>query len=441
MALWLVNKERTLLLNSQVTEEYPWFYEFLESNPKITVEIVDALPPDKKDFCENIVPKIKLQATEEWKGNPDHPVDDLGEDRIPCSLCGQPNKWIFYIVNQLNNKELNVGSDCVTHFGIDTGRPGFTVDQLVKGATRIRLLNKLNKRFSGIDAIVAGWDRALNTYPIIIPLSLEKPYQELGDKVKKLYEEYLSGMSDEEEFSELDLLLKTRQEIVQKIDTYVKENVSDKFIPRRNILNYVDRELLKKIQLDGRLTWGTLYRIAEPGLMKSIIPELNVKLHDIGMEIEKADTERVGYVIKIHSRNDSLLFCKYRKFLLDFGCLLFNEDPIGVLNIERIMAISSVYDEYSHDRIIQEIAAILNKGNIEISSSDYENNEIVIYERPTNKYLILALKEFVERFKGLGVPLEEITSYIAKLPNKRYSKEELADLQSVKRSLNKAPHR
>ncbi|MCG9969648.1 hypothetical protein L9W92_16715 [Pelotomaculum terephthalicicum JT] len=134
--LRLKNKERTLLLNSQVIEDYPWFHDLLKSNQRITEELIDSLSIDYQRFFDNMLNKVIGQATVEWEGNPQHPVDDLEDKRTPCTLCGQPTRWVFYIFNKWNGKNINVGSECVKHFGISVDKTGLTVDQLTKRATR-----------------------------------------------------------------------------------------------------------------------------------------------------------------------------------------------------------------------------------------------------------------------------------------------------------------
>jgi hypothetical protein len=131
-------RERTLLLHSETPKTFEWLVNWLRNNEDITNELIDGLPADRRSFFKSVYPNVREGAIKEWVGKPSA-VEDKGPDRrawARCSLCNQPNRYICYIVNQVSHEPLNVGSDCVKHFG---GFEGLgNIRKLVGNASRLR---------------------------------------------------------------------------------------------------------------------------------------------------------------------------------------------------------------------------------------------------------------------------------------------------------------
>ena len=167
-------KERKLLFYSNIIEDYPWLYRLLENNKYgITEKQVNSFPSDQKNFFDNMLNPILEKAKDEWIGKIDYPEDVLEENKEHCSLCNQPIKDVYIIINRENKKSLKVGSTCVTYFGIEVEGLGKVNNaRLRKERIRFSRLVKLNKKFPGIKDLIDGWDSLLNKYPIMIPLHL-----------------------------------------------------------------------------------------------------------------------------------------------------------------------------------------------------------------------------------------------------------------------------
>jgi hypothetical protein len=93
---------------------------------------------------------------------------------------------MYFIVNRLNGKTLNVGSECVKEFDLDFKSIGKSLSQLKADMVRMQRRTKLNEMFPGIAKMIDSWSRQLGQYPVIIPMKFEKPYLECGAKVKKV---------------------------------------------------------------------------------------------------------------------------------------------------------------------------------------------------------------------------------------------------------------
>lgn len=451
MPLFIKKKERTLLLQSNVIAEYSWFRSFLEENERIPEDIVYNLDAEKQSFLNNMLNHLVKQSVEEWIGDPEYPADDMGSSRegwIRCSLCGQPNRYIFYVHNSLNGNSINVGSDCVKEFGINVEHSGMSVDQLIKQASRIRKLNRLNGIFPGIDKIIKGWQFDLYKLPVLIPMSLEKPYLELGEKANHKLEDYLSSRSDDIDHQEFAKILSEREELFREINAYVENNFSDDFVPRKEIGSWLERDhridVLNMLKKDGRITWGTAHRIEEPDFMKMLVPYFNNALDSIGARIEKIDKDKSGYVITADPHARVKLFCMHSKFVFDYGYILFNEDPIedDPLTIERIVKICNLYDEKSINAALSELAFFLKDGTAKLWGSDFEYNELVIHFLQEDSFMLIGLKSFVEEFKSLiwkvgEKTTKDVVEYIGLQSSRRFSREDFFELYSRYRDADK----
>lgn len=439
-------RERMLLLNSKTIEDYPWLYQFLEENPNIKESELATLPPDTQNFFNNMFKLILKQASEEWTSRDGFPVDVLdGDERIPCELCHTPIKYICYITNEVNGKELVVGSECVTHFGMDLGKPPA---QLFKERIRTKRLEKLNTEFPGIGKIINSWNQTLEEYAILIPEKLEKPYLELGSHTSNLYQNYLDGKeaeSDQQEiFDTFKGFLRDREKSLVNIENYVKDNISKKFIPTKDIVIWLTREgrreAIEWLKEDGLITWRTAHRIEEPTFMNLLVPEFNSAIKTFEVKIEKVDLDfrgKRGYVIQPLQTNEYKLFCKHSDLVINYGGLIFGQELVSPFSIGSLFNIGVTYDEKSIDIVVSNLSRICKGSGIGFKEHDIEFNEIVIFENSSGKYVILKLKDFAEQFKKLAFGLDEqnsekVVSYINSLPNRRYSSEELKDLKSIR---------
>jgi hypothetical protein len=440
-------KDRTLLINSQVIEDYPWLKKLLKENEIISNDDIALLPLEQQNFFQNMLATVIKQAVGEWKADDVYPTEDLGSDKtnwIRCALCHQPNRYIFYISNKLNSNSLNVGSECVKEFGIDLGHKGMSADKLIKEAKKLKRMSDINLQFPGISRLINSWSNKLEEQPIIIPTRFESPYFEIGSKIKMLYEGYVERKLDEGIFEDIKRLLDESNELINAIEQYVKENISKKFVPSKNISDWLRRrgdfETIKMLKKNGRITWGTAHRIGEPQFVNSIIPDFNQSLKNINIRIEGADLDKEGYIITYLDFARIRFFCKHKDFVLDFGGLLFGEELIVPFKAETVIAKSRVLEETSKELIVDRIKEITRGAEAHIRNYDSKFDEITIYEDLSSKYLVASMTAIVEEFKELALGLgdktvEDFVAYINKLSVKRYTLKEIEDIEKLRREL------
>lgn len=449
MAKRLLTKEHTLLLYSEAIKAYPDILKLLEAEKDITDDYVNGLPNNERNFFDNILPLVLKQAIDEWKGDPKR-IDDTGEDKsgwVHCKLDNRLNRYIFYIENQLNGTALNVGSECIKHFWDHWNDHfgGKNVDQLKLEATRNKLLSDLNEHIPGIWRTIENWDFIVKDYEIVLPNSIEQPFLELGNRAGRLLNTYLEGKQKDHDYvGQFREILSQRENLINDINNYVMENMSGKNIPKKLIQTWLENnggiQTLKKLKEDGKITWGTAHRIEEPSYMKSIVPDLNIGLKDIGFQIISSDEKRRGYVLQPVFNKQILLFVRHNKLLFYCGWLLFNENAIEPFNFENTFKLCSLNGDTDVYKVLEGLNTPTSK--FKFQEIDLEYEEVVIFDKEDGNYILANPKKIAEDFKGLVFGLKDKTSadlvkFIKCLPGKRYSRAEIKEHRRMREEYNK----
>lgn len=448
----ILMRERRLMLDSEVIKDYPRIRIILEENSKINQKLIDSLPQDQRDFFKNVLPFVLKEATNEWKGDVERNFcDDMGPDKHKwkrCSLDNRLNRYIFYIVNNLNGKRLNVGSCCIKRFW-DGKVEGKTIKQMMENRNKLKVLSTLEKNYPGITRDLDNWESYIDSFDVIIPYSLETPYLELGKKAKGLIERYLkkSDADLHKLVNEVGEIICEKEGLIDRIKDHVVLVRNNKFAPNKNIRTWLranssgtTREALNEIKKCGLITWKSAWRIQEYSFMKSLIFDLNKTINQLGVTIINVDRSREGYILVARRQKNIKLFARHRDLILDCGWVLFDDEPKSI-NLENIIKHCSLYEEKSINEVINKLNGIVKNKGIRFGYPDFEQNDIDLFDGKTNTYLLCNLKKVAEEFKGLVLGCKnrqpkDIEQYIYNYKGKRYSKEQLRDLRQSRREFN-----
>lgn len=438
-------KKRSLLCHSESIKLYPTLYRFIVENEDITEELMrEKLSDEDINTIEHLMPDIFKTCQDEWKSDETkpYPLEILdGKQRIPCSICNTPNKEIYYITNKISGRKLNVGSTCINYFLIDSMLNGKTKGQIKKEAIRLQKLSVLNQRYPGIGDIINGWTDELHKFDVLIPKSMEEPYVQFGEEVRKMYNDYLDGKEIPIEiFAEY---LQKQQQFLSEMKQYNEIHKNKKFVVTRKIINWLNRTnqsaILEKLKETGYITYPLAPNILEQNFIESLLPEINEHLSPMNATIIGTDEDTKSFIIKPFEHLDIKLSLKYEKYLDLFGWKLFGEQQKGALNLYNIFYVSRVYDNESRLIILRELNKKVSRFNISLrfeGKYDYlAFNEIDIVDRKSDKVMVAKLNEFTEEFKhlafGLGnKPISEIVTYFNRPEHKKYSVRELRDIRS-----------
>lgn len=443
------NRELKLVLSSKVIEDYPWLQEFLENNPTIMKKELKESYPEHVNFFENMFLLITKQASEEWESDSEHPIDQLlGEERIPCELCGHKIKYLCAIRNKFNNNKLTIGSECVKHFGIDLGK---SMSQLIKDMHKTKRLNRLNNIFPGINRLIDFWDETINKYSIIIPYKLEKPYLQLGKEIKNIFENYLEkGNPEFETVSEkLSDLIKQQKVLLKDIDKYVSKNKTVKFIPTKEVAEWLKRkggttslQCLQWLKEDGVVSWRTAFRIEERSFMNSIAADLKNCLKRIGIKYKNitSHNNKNGYVITTQKFPNIQLFLPHKDFFLKHWGVITNTETEKIdtpLDLKNVIEISKIFGERSLILIMNQLEKLSVPG-IKFDGYDLDLKQLILIDKKTNEYLIFTLNQVAEDCKAIALGIEKESSkafkaYLDTQTSKKYSKAEYKDKQEIEK--------
>src|SRR5690606_3616996 len=153
--------------------------------------------------------------------------------------------------------------------------------------------------------IIDNWKSFIDNLPIMIPYDLEKRYTILGQEAKKIYNDFLEIKIGENKIEDLKGILTKRTKLVNNINKYVEENINNKFIATKSIIQWLKKNNLDlAIQMlredNAHIKWRTAPRIKEIGFMKLIMDELNVHLKKIGARIKGISEGDEGFLINIY---------------------------------------------------------------------------------------------------------------------------------------------
>lgn len=443
-------RERKLLMFSKIIEDYPQLMELLETKSDMDESELETLPYEMQLFFKNnIYKKVLKQAVAEWTADTQHPIDILDDDKkIRCQLCNHKIKYVCYIVNKLNNKRLEIGTECVKHFGMELDVP---IEKLFKERIRTKRLEELNRFIPNIEMILDNWKSEIDGFPILIPLSIKNPYFKLGDEANKLFEDYLNSTNDisesekKEFIDKMKSILEQKQKMLNKINEYVLKNVQDPFIPKKEIIDWLKRNnrmrALEWLEEDGRIELRTIFRIEEPNFMKFLVGEMNAILSPIGIHVEGIDEnyKGSGYILVSQKNPRIKLFCRHHDFMIKYGGLILGKEIEEELSLKEILKISSVYKEDSVEAAIDVLTFLTKKSDIEFKTCYYDFDEVIVYEHSSKKYIIIKLSRLIENFIDLifGMGDKTVDDLIAfiKSHSQRYSYDDIKELHNDRRKL------
>jgi len=442
--LLVTKKERTLLLNSQVILDYPEASDVLLNRPKIKHSELGELPHTQQVFFRNTFGRVLEQASAEWVAvEQGRPMTDLGDDRIPCRLCGTMNRYVYWIRNKRNGKEINVGSECIKHFGIDVGSEGKSEYQLRREARRLTRRNKISKKFEAVPRIVDTWRRKLREYPVVIPLYLEREYEGVGKRIEQLYRDYVNEKADDAKIDQdMPPLLELWQANVDRIDDHVSEQSSNPFAATRAIANWLERRDAQRciiwLKEDGEVKWRTACRIAEPAFLEAITASLDELLSTIGARIVRADPSKQGYAIALVNLRGPLLFVRHADLLTHFGAPIFNEKTLLPLTTQNIVEKGEVSkDRESLIRASMTLQRMLRGAKLRLHEFDVAFDEAYLYDAQSKDYIRVSLRCLVDELKEFLFlrPTPDLTSVresIRTIPQRRMAEKEMKELREIR---------
>lgn len=450
--LLLTQKKTVLLLHSRVIADYPGWAEILAAEP-LTVSRTLTFNPEQQQFVHNVLPEVQAQAEQEWRLETEgYYYEDRGPDVkkwTPCSLCDTPNRYIYYIVNTANGNRLNVGSECMKDFSIETG--GKSLQLLAKEAVRLHRIAELDRKFPRVQQIMRNWFSEAEHYPVVIPTSMSRPFQRLGAQAREVYEKFIDPdrkwtveQDGHEIVSAIERALVERDDMLAQMSAYVASMEGSRYAVPTRLISWLvkrgqpeDATTIEWLREDGVIRGRTAHRIPEPEFMTSLAADLNKVLAKIGVAVARPVPERLAYLVRLIRGPRVHLSISHGDLLAQCGPSLFDGAPFD-LNLEDIVDKSSIVDKLSRETAIGELSALLTKhglgavvGEQILEDSSALFDEWVLLERASNRYIVVAnLDRLVDRFKGLvfnvgSATIEQLYQAITHVSARRFTRADL----------------
>lgn len=444
-------KARNLMVNSVVTEDHPWLYTLLKEKDKVEV---DDVPAEYKSDFRYVVPYILKQCGEEWKGNESllNPVEDRGEERLRCSLCNTPNRYIYYIQNRINGRTMNVGGDCVEEFAdIDFMREGKSKGQLLKEAKRTYRRSQLNKAYPGINHKSDRWDDVPNSYSIIIPTEITQDYFEAGHNLRKIIKSYLDESCDSEVYPQIQNILDQECNHIKRFDEYVELNASNIYAVTHRMIQWLkdrkDYQTIDFLMEDGNVNERSITRVWEAEFVGKIRKKLYNSFSEIGFKLLTLNWEERSFDLDTSVANIRLSF-SFERFFVNFGVILFDRKPQAAFMPTNIIRLSRFIDSNSYEAAFRKISESLrtSKYGVRWNEDFHTTNQVLVTKKSTDEVKSCSLTDFARETKGFVFDLPKPTvrdyeKFVESLSGQWTSRKEWEAAQSVARDIGRRPNR
>lgn len=403
--------QRNLLLKSDILKDYPKLKSFLETTPDIDSSELHTLDNEVRNlFNSRIFNAISNKAPQEWEVDKDRTLESAKELKniTRCQICNTKIKNICYIKNKINNNRLIVGSTCVTYFGILDKRE---LDKILSERETIRRRAEINKSINNIEKTFQELDLFIEKSPIIIKNKVISKFTALKSEAVNLHTRYIDFNLDSYEKKNVidrikEILPNIRAE-KSKIIEYIDKNKEDKFVVTKGMYRSVgyDDRCIPDLEEDGFVSERNIFRVKDIKFIKSIIGDFNKHLIDHNMKIIRAYeyARDIYYQIDMGNKRYAIVDYKYSDFAFNYGSLVFGEEPLEEISLDKVFRNSKIRSEVTINTILNSIEDIIIKKEFELEDVNKEFNEIIIKNCKNNRYIILNFSETIDIFKELAI--------------------------------------
>ncbi|RDY22926.1 hypothetical protein CHF27_010940 [Romboutsia maritimum] len=403
--------QRNLLLKSDILKDYPKLKSFLETTPDMDSSELHTLDKEVRNlFNSKIFNAISNKAPQEWEVDKDRTLESAKELKniTRCQICNTKIKNICYIKNKINNNRLIVGSTCVTYFGILDKKE---LEKILSEREIIRRRAEINKSINNIEKTFQELDLFIEKSPIIIKNKVINKFVVLKSEAVDLHTKYIDSNLDSNEKIKIinrikDILPKIRVE-KNKIIEYIDKNKVNKFIVTKGIYRSVgyDDRCIPDLEEDGFVSERNIFRVKDIKFIKSIIGDFNKHLIDHNMKIIRAYeyARDIYYQIDMGNKRYAIVDYKYSDFAFNYGSLVFGEEPLEEISLDKVFRNSKIRSEVTINTILNSIEDIIIKKEFELEDVNKEFNEIIIKNCKNDRYIILNFSETIDIFKELAI--------------------------------------
>lgn len=275
--------------------------------------------------------------------------------KVKCGLCNTPNRYLFYIRNRLNNRQLNVGSRCMTKFPEIEGYANhkYQLGQIQRSQREAARWLQFHEKFPNAESIIDSATYYFDNLPILLPYDIYYPLSDVVVQLYRIHTKYIKSgttpiTTNKTSFELFDEYTQKYNKLKTIADDVIDKNIKCKFVCKRQEIDWMLQtkkvDLLETISKNqGFYTINTIKYITSIDFLTNnfnIITSCNSSGH-IRLVCPKDQYEPFYYSIK--SEGYSFAYqINIKKFMEHIGAeCLFNEDfrfgEKELFNVSKIM--------------------------------------------------------------------------------------------------------
>lgn len=195
-----------------------------------------ALTYNKKSLMSNV--------NAEWFVESESSEDE--SKKIRCGLCNTQNKYLFYIRNRINNRQLNVGSSCMKKFPNIEGYSDYKyeMNKTIRTQQAISRRSKFHEHFPNVKEILDSTSFYFDNLPVLLPNALYFPLRENVKMLRLIYRDYVNSgkkafNTSTDSFTLFAEHLNQFNQLKSKADSFVRKNIGKYLICKRDELDWL----------------------------------------------------------------------------------------------------------------------------------------------------------------------------------------------------------
>lgn len=287
---------------------------------------VAALTYNKQSLIDNV--------KNEWYVE-NHSAEDP-DKKVKCGLCNTPNKYVFYIRNRINKKQLNVGSSCIKNFpGIEGYiEYKYRLDKTIQTQKEIIRRTEFHTHFPDCVDIINSANDYFDNLPILLPYELYFSLQDTVKNLRVIYKKYIKhgkvhGETEETTFQSFAEMIKIYSDLKLKANEFINKNIDEKLICKRSEIDWLIQNkrhsLLKEISRnDGMYSIDTIGQIASINFIKTnfYLIKKALKAEDIILIMPKNSHSNFQFLLQYgNNLSYNIIIKKFMKYI-GSHCLL-----------------------------------------------------------------------------------------------------------------------
>lgn len=211
----------------------PLIFSILKKNKDISKET--AIKNNISNKIISNLPSWLDFSSKEWVPSKSNPFLVKDDDSITnCQLCNQKIKWKYKLVNELNDKTIWVGGNCVQKFSQLK-----SLKKIVSTPKELERYNNLLEKYPDMFNIFVSNTTFLDNTDILLPSYYQKEYQSIEKQLKSISRKYIKK-GVQINHSEFYRKIKAYNILLTNIHNFIDKNI--------NNINYLPRKIIYSIQ-------------------------------------------------------------------------------------------------------------------------------------------------------------------------------------------------